>query len=521
VLVPRLEQLGDTYVVSVEVIDPHNDQLIAYCSEKIDNLRAILPAVERLADGIRAGLSVLPESQRASNLPHVTTSSMSALRLYSRAHRYLIVDQPMVAEELLNLAVHTDPNFASARILQAWALKRQGASKATYVHISSEANDLIDQVTPPERYFIEGSYRYFSGDLIRADASYRALLEIKPDHLLGAHALLGLCLVAEPPGACVDQKVRLAKIRTDDFELNLQAAWSLAADAGSVELANYYADRSLEIWRNGDKDFPPRSVARALIFPVFSAWSAGDIEGALWKSQQLVEVLPTLPIDARNILIEHLVEFSTMLGRTDEASVLLEKLSDPAKRHELRAGFLFASGDKGKLKSHFESGTEFNNGQVSALLMAISGLPDEAMELHNVLRARGMSNTKGAVIRARVAFGNGGLAAARSELEAAVADLTLDDQAFFFVGHDLLAAVLKSDDQLADAIRVLERTTLKRGDAAFNNAGLYWLMCQRQLAGLYREAGREADASLIEKKLRKLLILADNDFPLRSGLGDV
>jgi hypothetical protein len=33
--------------------------------------------------------------------------------------------------------------------------------------------------------------------------------------------------------------------------------------------------------------------------------------------------------------------------------------------------------------------------------------------------------------------------------------------------------------------------------------------------------GREADASLIEKKLRKLLILADNDFPLRSGLGDV
>jgi hypothetical protein len=210
-----------------------------------------------------------------------------------------------------------------------------------------------------------------------------------------------------------------------------------------------------------------------------------------------------------------------MMGRTNEAGALLEKLSDPGKRHQLRARFLFASGDKGKLKNHFESDTEFNNGPVNALLMAISGLSEEAMELHNDLRTRGMSNAKGAVIRARVAFGNGGLAAARSELQTAVADLTLDDQAFFFVGHDLLAAVLKSDDQLADAIRVLERTTLKRGDAVFNNAGLYWLMCQRQLARLYREAGREDDATLIEKELREMLVLADNDFPLRSSLDDV
>ena len=519
-LVPRVERLGDAYVLSVEIIDPNNDQLVAYPGEKIDNLQTILPAFEQLAHEISAGLLLLPGYPGAHSLPHVTTSSMSALRLYSQAYGYLNDDQPIVARELLDLAVREDPKFASAHALQAWALKRQGANIETYVQIAKEAMVLSTQVTPSERYFIEGSYRHVSGDLINADASYRALLEIEPDHLLGAKAMLELCLDTKPSGNCVDEKVRLAKIQPDDFEFNLQAAWSLAAQAGNVGLATDYADKALEIWRKADQNFPPGSVARALVFPVFSAWSAGDIEGALQKSQQLNEVLPTLPVDARNILIEHLVYFSTVLGRLNEAENLLERLSDPKRRHELRARFLFASGDKGELKNYLTANSAFSE-QVSALLMAISGLQEEAMELHNGLRDRGMSDSRGAVIRARIAFDNGVIDAAESELQGAVADLTPDDQAFYFVGHDLLAAVLKTNGKLSEAIHVLERTTATRDDAAFNNSGLYWLMCQRQLARLYRDADREHDATLIENELRELLLLADNDFPLLSSLDDV
>jgi tetratricopeptide (TPR) repeat protein len=517
-LVPRVERLGDAYVLSVEIIDPNNDQLVAYPGEKIDNLQTILPAFEQLADEISAGLLLLPGNPGAHSLPQVTTSSMSALQLYSQAYGYLEDDQPLVAMELLDLAVREDPKFASAHALQAWALKRQGANKETYVQIAKEAMVLSTQVTPSERYFIEGSYRHLSGDLINADASYRALLEIKPDHLLGARAMLELCLDSKPPGGCVTQKVRLANIRPGNFEFNLQAAWSLAAEAGNVELATDYADKSLAIWRKANQNFLPGSVARALIFPVFSAWGTGDIEGALQKSQQLTEVLPTLPVDARNILIEHLVEFSTVLGRLNEAENLLERLSDSKKRHELRARFLFASGEKGELKNYLASDTAFDE-QVSALLMAISGLPEEAMELHDELRNRGMSDARGAVIRARVAFGNGVVATAESELQGAVTELTLEDQAFYFVGHDLLAAVLKSNGQLAEAIHVLERTTQSRDDAAFNESALYWMMCQGQLARLYREADRENDAILIEDELRELLLLADNDFPLLLRLG--
>jgi tetratricopeptide (TPR) repeat protein len=495
-LIPRLEQLGDSFVVSVEVIDAYNDQLIAYPSEKTDDIGEILPAFDRLAQAIGTDLSLIPERPTGTGLPHVTTSSLSALQLYSQAYSHYVDGEPMVAHELLDLALIEDPDFASALALQAWTLQGQGPDDENVVQIAREATDLNGPVTPAERYFIDGSYRHLSGDAVRADASYRALLDIEPDHLLGSMAILDLCLASDRPADCVDHKVRLADIQPDNFEYNIQAAWSLAAESSRVEAAKPYAERALVIWRSTDQNFSTISVARVLVFPLISAWSAGDIGAAVQESERLTEALPTLPIDTRNVLIEHLVESSTVLGRIDEAKILLESLSDPEKRRELRARFLFAAGNKVELKDHLASDVKFNE-HTSALLMAISGLPVEAQALHDELRAGGMSNARGAVIRARIAFGNGALATAQTELETAVVDLTLADRGFYFVGHDLLATVLNTNGQLTEAIHVLERTSATRDDAAFNSAGLYWMMCQRKLARLYREASRDADATLI------------------------
>jgi len=518
-LVPHVEKLGDVYVLSVEIIDPSDDQLLAYPSENIEEPREFLPAFERLAPAIRAGLSRIPAHPPAQRLPKVTTSSITALQMYAQAYRCLVDGQPMVAQEFLDLALDEDPDFASAHILQAWAQQRQGADRETYLQTLSEARELSGQVSPAEQYFIEGTYRHLAGDLTRAGASYHALLEIEPDHIFGAQAMLGLCLDSKSSRECVDHRVRLAQSRPDDFESNLQAAWSLAAEVGNVGLATYYSDRSLEILQNADRNFRPRSIARALVFPVIGAWSAGDMDGALRQSQQLTDMLPTLPVATRDLVIEHLFEFSTTLGRIDEAQLLLETLSDLGKRQELQATLLFALGDMGKLKNHFTSDRNFHE-QASALLMAFSGLPEKAMKLHDDLQAEGMSHAKSAVVRASVAFGNGDLATARSELQGAVLELTLDDQAFYFVGHEVLARVNQADGRLSEAIRILERTTPTRNDAAFNNSGLYWLMCQRQLARFYRDAGRKLEAAIVEKELRKYLLLADNDFPLLASLND-
>lgn len=516
-LIPRLEQLGDTYSLSVEIVDPNNDQLISYAGEKINNLRSIMGAVERLARGINADLLQLPENLGAARLPQVTTDSMLALRLYSRAADFLIDNRPMVAQELLEVAIREDPKFASALALRAWAMMRAGAIQATYLPVSKEAMELSKQLMPAERYFIEGSYRHFSGALDRADASYYALLDIEPNHLFGAQAKLDLCLGLKPSAGCIEERMHLANLRPDHFEFNLQAAWALAAEAGNTKLASDYAERTLEIWRSTDDYYAPRSVARALILKVFNVWSEGDLQGALRTSQQLRENLPSLQIETQNLLIEHLAEFSIVLGRVNDAEDLLERLSDSETRNELRARLLFASGNRDKLRNHLASGNNFKD-EVTALLMAISGLPEQALALQNDLQSRGMSDARGAIVRAKVAFDSGDLIAAKSELQRAVAELTVEDHAFFFVGYDLLAAILQAEGQLTDAVRMLERMEPIRIEAAVNNAGLYWLMCQQHLARLYREIDQHSDATLVENELRELLLLADNNFPLRASL---
>lgn len=196
---------------------------------------------------------------------------------------------------------------------------------------------------------------------------------------------------------------------------------------------------------------------------------------------------------------------------------LLERLSDSETRNELRARLLFASGNRDKLRNHLASGNNFKD-EVTALLMAISGLPEQALALQNDLQSRGMSDARGAIVRAKVAFDSGDLIAAKSELQRAVAELTVEDHAFFFVGYDLLAAILQAEGQLTDAVRMLERMEPIRIEAAVNNAGLYWLMCQQHLARLYREIDQHSDATLVENELRELLLLADNNFPLRASL---
>jgi hypothetical protein len=313
--------------------------------------------------------------------------------------------------------------------------------------------------------------------------------------------------------------VRLADLRPDSAESNLQAAISLAKYTDNSARAALYADRAKIGWRNHPRRVPPDAIASILLFPVLNAWLAGDLNAALRESELLQDALPLLPPEARNIVTARLVDFSTSLGRLDEAERLLEKLADSSIRQALRANLLFASGNKTGLETHLASYTDLND-PLSALLMASSGMSVNATNLESDLRALGISEPKSTVIRASIAFSEGDLNTAESELQLIINDLSADDQAFFFMGLETLSHINKARGKLGDAIRVLEMTTVTRKDAALNGAGLYWLMCQRQLAKFYREAGREFDANAVENELHELLQLADHDFPLLESLGD-
>ena len=127
-------------------------------------------------------------------------------------------------------------------------------------------------------------------------------------------------------------------------------------------------------------------------------------------------------------------------------------------------------------------------------------------------------HSQGEVVRAIVALGAGEAETAKAGLSGVVDQLTASDEAFYFVGPDMLANILKGEGNVVGALSMLETTAPRRIEAAYNNSSLFWMMCQRALANLYREAGRESEALRIENDLRNLLIYADEEFPLAKSL---
>ncbi len=59
-----------------------------------------------------------------------------------------------------------------------------------------------------------------------------------------------------------------------------------------------------------------------------------------------------------------------------------------------------------------------------------------------------------------------------------------------------------------------EKEFLLLADQSSPLTGALWVRVQGQLAQLYREMGRDEDASKIEAELRSLLALADADHPI-------
>jgi hypothetical protein len=239
-----------------------------------------------------------------------------------------------------------------------------------------------------------------------------------------------------------------------------------------------------------DSNYWPQSSAQVLVAPVFSAWSDGRIHEALSESRSVARRLPDLPVEIQAYVTNYLVDFLLSLGRISDARELVAGIPDGDTRHAMDAYIMFAAGDKARIREVLEA--ESNN--------------------HDP------SNAEKNVILAMAALMDSNVAEAKLRLLSATGELAVEDQKIYFIALDMLSAVLKNEGNLSDAIIVLERTMPMRDAAAHNRSGFFWLMCQRNLANLYRESGREIEAVHIEGILRDWLELADETFPLALSL---
>lgn len=512
-MAPRAEQLGGEYLLSVDLIDPGTGVPMASVSTQAGDFKDVIETFSRLAAKARKALDRLPPPSEFTPLPPVTTSSIPALRLYAQGQSALDRDHPVAARALLELALEKDPEFASAQTLLAWSARRDGGAVAEYLPLAEQAVQSLDDVSSRERYFIEGTYQHFARDFDAADASYSALLKLTPHYAMGVDAFLELCLDTKPSEDCVPCRERLAKLREDHFENNLQAAWALA-ESGQTKRAAPYAARAVDLVHSQGAELSPENTARALLFPVISAWLDGDLAVAVTESQRLQDQLSQWPRNVQDLIAEELGAVALALGQLQRADTLFDLVSDPTQRYELHALTLLAGKKKDQLREHLEAGVEFSDPH-TAHMLSITGHLARAAALHDQLQSQGLSAAQASVIRGSLAFARGDLESAHAELSQTLDSLTAQDRGFYFIGPDLLATTLSAEGKSLEAVKVLESTSMRRGQAAYHGAGVYWVMCQHRLAELYREVGRDKDADQLESLLRETLRLADEDFPLR------
>ena len=258
------------------------------------------------------------------------------------------------------------------------------------------------------------------------------------------------------------------------------------------------------------------STARTLVAPVFDLWADGKIEESLQANLDLQHRMRDVPEPVREQVAALLVQHAISLGRLSDAMVIAEAVNNIDHRAELRAAILFAGGQKEAMREELEQIDSFKH-ESTALLLAMAGLTDKALEGIAAMGTADERRLRSLVIQGMAAMQAGDFAAARSRLNVAALTLDIEDQAFFFVTLDLLSGLHVEDGDLGLAIEVLEGTMGKRKRAAAGGSGVFWLMCQWQLAKLYTEDQRNDDARRIDTERRHFMSIANESFPLANA----
>ncbi len=270
----RTEKVGSTYLVSAEVIDPVQNLTLAADTETASAQDQIWPAVRRLSNWVRETLGETMERIDRSNrqLEKVTTPSLRALQLFTEADSASRRQQWAVSAQLTRQALVEDPDFASARIWLAWALRNLGDQE--WKTEAQKALDLSGTVTERERYFILGSYESMMGHLDRALPAFEALLRRYPDHFFVYGNLESIYRTLGRFEEAANMAARLADSRPNDPVANASAAsWNQMID---LARARHYAQRANEL---GFLD-SARTMGQvnALFFRAHDLWMQDDAE---------------------------------------------------------------------------------------------------------------------------------------------------------------------------------------------------------------------------------------------------
>jgi tetratricopeptide (TPR) repeat protein len=381
---------------------------------------------------------------------------------------------------------------------------------------SERAAELADTATDRERYFILGSRHWFREEFEEAEANFRALLQIDPDHYWGLKNLSWVLQFARREGELVPLLQRRAEMAPNSFPANVAAA-TATLRFGSLEKAEPYFVRAAGL-EPQDGAFPG-DIGRVQSFLAHKAWLEEDIDGVLERVEEWARLRSSRPTELQEVLVVSAGFYSEYVGRLRAAEDIYRQIPDDDSRmreHRLRRLEL-DRGDQDHRKQILQRwpidlpagmGTE-------VWLHARAGLVEEARRILDSIPPDDAGvRTFGFPLRL-LARGELALAEGRTEdaiplLQEALPFFAPRANAQYFRASDSLARAWEQVGSVPNALRVLQEASLQKSRAIWGKVA--WMELQLHLARLYRELGREADAREIEAELRRLLVHSDPDF---------
>jgi len=202
----EVREVGNGYVISAAMVEVATGEEVEAWRQTAHDRAGVIPAIDSLSAAIRTRVGETVASLKtAERLSHSTTSSLEALRLFSRAQQLYQRGALSSAASLLEEATRIDSTFANAQQLLATALSDARGHRSRALRAIAKAYQLRDRLSPYERYGITAVYdRQVLGDLPKAIDVFRNQIEAAKDAGdVSMYAALGrgLARIGDLPGA--------------------------------------------------------------------------------------------------------------------------------------------------------------------------------------------------------------------------------------------------------------------------------------------------------------------------------
>jgi tetratricopeptide (TPR) repeat protein len=520
----RIDQVGQNYSLSVTIRDARSSRSVAGAAVEAPTLDAVLAGVKTVAGRVRAIVGDDPLRLEADGkLEKVTTGSLEALHAYTRGMAFVNERRWEPAELALRDATRLDPAFASAYIMLAHSARNIGRPKDDWLPLARRAMDLSESLPDRERYFIAGSYYGMAGDRRNAVAAYEVLVREHPDDYWGVNNLAGQYDAMGRYSEALAMKLRQARLRPHDFDLNVDAAMNLVGSRSLAE-ARPFVDRSLSIVpADPQTRVSPRTeinLAWLDTLPVFELWTQGRAREA---ADRLDRIASRQAFGGR--LAQFVGTWNLALGRLRAAEQAFRSLPLEFDRQEFLAFSALARDDKGGVQRVLEDDPRLadpNPAEFQPRLMAVwalvyAGAVDRAAELARHSGTVDDGNAGYAMLWSQIVAARGEADAALSLVRRVPTPVMSNPPALRALAAE--AELLAAGHDLDAAAARLRITDSTRGVHLFNgSSGYWWLRARVRLMDVERLLGNASRARAIQEELRQLLAVADPDFVLLRDL---